>query len=145
MQARNSKRDGDGDKVADGSNMMFVVVRNLKSQPQQQNEANVDGSKKNSFAHDHRLARGDTIKLGRLKFNVKDFRTADQPANLDLKKQGVIDRSASPVRQRYKIDDGEDSENEYHEEEAIEIDCGVVGTHAEDGTEIQCKVCWGNE
>ena len=46
------------------------------------------------------------------------------------------------MKQRYKIDDGEDSENEFHEEEAIEIDCGVVGTHAEDGTEIQCKVCW---
>lgn len=42
------------------------------------------------------------------------------------------------------MDDGDDSENEFHEEEAVEIDCGVVGTHTEDGTEIQCKVCWDN-
>ena len=58
-----------------------------------------------------KMARGDTIKLGRLKFNVKDYRTQNQPANLDLKKQGVIDRSASPVKQRYKVDDGDDSED----------------------------------
>ena len=42
------------------------------------------------------------------------------------------------------MDDGDDSENEFHEEEAVEIDCGVVGTHTGDGTEIQCKVCWDN-
>ena len=49
---------------------MFVVVRNLKSQKNQQSEA------KPSFEHDHRLSKGDTIKLGRLKFRVKDFRTS---------------------------------------------------------------------
>ena len=43
--------------------MMFVVVRNLKSQS-------------NSNVQDYELAKGDTIKLGRLKFSVKDYRTA---------------------------------------------------------------------
>jgi hypothetical protein len=40
---------------------MFVVVRNLKSA--------------NRNVQDYKLGRGDTIKLGRLKFAVKDFRT----------------------------------------------------------------------
>ena len=63
----------------------------------------------------------------------------------------MIERSASPVKQRYKFDDDlregqdPDSDNEFHEEEAVEIDCGVVDSHMPDGSEIQCKVCWGNE
>ena len=86
--------------------------------------------------HDFRLQRGNIIKLGRLKFSVKDFRTDKQPANCDLKRRGIIDRSASPVKQRYRVAtvkaaDGscaedEDSENEFNAEEAVEIDCGVV-------------------
>ena len=51
------------DKQPDASNMMFVVVRNLKSQ-------------NNSNAIEYELQKGDTVKLGRLKFSVKDFRTA---------------------------------------------------------------------
>ena len=51
--------------------MMFVVVRNQKS------------SHKN--LSDFKLNKGDKIKVGRLKFNIKDFRTNEQPANLDLK------------------------------------------------------------
>lgn len=64
--------------------MMFVVVRNLKSQ-------------NNSNAIEYELQKGDTVKLGRLKFSVKDFRTALQPATVDLKKTDN-DRNASPVR-----------------------------------------------
>lgn len=43
--------------------MMFTVVRNLKSQSGATN------------AKDFEIHKGDTIKLGRLKFCVKDFRT----------------------------------------------------------------------
>lgn len=64
--------------------MMFVVVRNLKSQT-------------NNVAEDYEIHKGDTIKLGRLKFCVKDFRTDSQPANIDLKRT-EIDKSASPVK-----------------------------------------------
>ena len=30
----------------------------------------------------------------------------------------------------------DDSENEFAEEEAVEIDCGVVDTHMPDGSEV---------
>jgi hypothetical protein len=66
--------------------MMFVVVRNLKSQSNNPN------------ALDYELQKGDTIKLGRLKFCVKDFRTPVHPANADLKRP---EANASPVRQRF--------------------------------------------
>lgn len=39
---------------------MFIVVRNLKS---------------SSSKSDYKLRKGDIIKLGRIKFKVKDFRT----------------------------------------------------------------------
>jgi len=80
--------------------MMFVVVRNVKSQKAPE-EPQTHEQQQNSILHDFRLQRGNIIKLGRLKFCVKDFRTDTQPANCDLKRKGVIDRSASPVKQRY--------------------------------------------
>lgn len=123
--------------------MMFIVVRNLKSQ-QRQTEQEQQALAANPFMHDYKIQRGDTIKLGRLKFSVKDFRTEKQPANLDLKRSGIIDRSASPVKQRFKESarGDEDSEEEFHQEEAVEIDCGVVDASE---PEIQCKVCWSAE
>jgi hypothetical protein len=111
---------GEGDRA---ENMMFIVVRNLKST--------------NGNVHDCELQKGDTVKLGRLKFCVKDFRTAVHPANADLKRP---EANASPVRLKYHE---EDSENEFQEEEVVEIDCGVVDQSGEEG--IQCKVCWSNE
>lgn len=55
-------RDKDGNAIPDEdvNNKMFVVVRNTKSA---QNNL------------DYKLGRGDIIKLGRIKFNVKDYRT----------------------------------------------------------------------
>jgi len=55
-------RDCDGNPIPDEdvNNKMFVVVRNTKSA---QNNL------------DYKLGRGDIIKLGRIKFNVKDYRT----------------------------------------------------------------------
>lgn len=47
------------------------------------------------------------------------------------------------MRGKFTFDD-QDSENEFQEEEAVEIDCGVVSQN--DGEEpIQCKVCWSGE
>ena len=54
--------DGDGNPITDEdvNNKMFVVVRNTKSA---QNNL------------DYKLNKGDVIKLGRIKFNVKDFKS----------------------------------------------------------------------
>ena len=71
-----------------------------------------------------------------MKFSVKDFRTDSMPANCDLKKQGMIERSASPIKQRHKQMKDDDDSDEFAEEEAVEIDCGVVSTHMPDGSEI---------
>ena len=56
-----------------------------------------------NIQQDYQLHKGDTVKLGRLKFRVKDFRTETTPANSDLRRQGIMDRSASPVKQRYNF------------------------------------------
>ena len=91
--------------ATDQSNRMFVVVRNLKSA--------------NRNVQDYKLGRGDTIKLGRLKFAVKDFRTENQTA--------IADRAQaehSPVKQWHGC--GDEEEDDFAEEEAVEIDCGVV-------------------
>ena len=37
----------------------------------------------------------------------------------------------------------EDSDNDFNQEEAVEIDCGVV--ESGEGHDVQCKVCWGSE
>ena len=118
-------------KRSDASNMMFVVVRNLKSQS-------------NSNAEDYELQKGDTLKVGRLKFAIKDFRTAVQPANADLKRADT-DKNISPIRKCNYSPIDEDSENDFQEEEAVEIDCGVVDPTKEGEEAIQCKVCWSNE
>jgi hypothetical protein len=34
-----------------------------------------------------------------------------------------------------------DDEDDFQEEEAVEIDCGVVNS----SEDITCKICWGNE
>ena len=100
--------------------MMFVVVRNLKSQKPPESQEQPDNQQ--SILHDYRLQQGNIIKLGRLKFCVKDFRSDNQPANCDLKRKGVIDRSASPCKQRYRMPDSsrgadaedEDSDNDFN-------------------------------
>jgi hypothetical protein len=55
-------RDNEGNPIPDEdvNNKMFVVVRNTKSA---QNNL------------DYKLNKGDIIKLGRIKFNVKDFKS----------------------------------------------------------------------
>jgi hypothetical protein len=35
------------------------------------------------FSGEYKLNKGDTIKMGRLKFLIKDYRSGDVPANLD--------------------------------------------------------------
>ncbi len=54
--------DNEGNPITDEdvNNKMFVVVRNTKSA---QNNL------------DYKLGKGDIIKLGRIKFNVKDYKS----------------------------------------------------------------------
>ena len=56
------QKDAEGNPITDEdvNNKMFVVVRNTKSA---QNNL------------DYKLNRGDVIKLGRIKFNVKDYKS----------------------------------------------------------------------
>lgn len=58
-------RDEEGNPIPDEdvNNKMFVVVRNTKSA---QNNL------------DYKLNRGDIIKLGRIKFNVKDYKCCNR-------------------------------------------------------------------
>lgn len=140
---------------------MFVVVRNTKSA---QNNL------------DYKLGRGDIIKLGRIKFNVKDYnhraargssckkdashfkaaspekRPIDplrgpEPADGSAEHQYCSDLMAESTPgkqacQQLKLDHSRDSLQDEFEEEAVEIDCGVVDP--KECPDIQCKVCWDN-
>lgn len=101
---------------------MFVVVRNTKSA---------------SNNLDYKLRRGDIIKLGRIKFNVKDYKSHfGRPSERrdDCEDDGhnhdALERSYCSTNQEFA-------------EEAVEIDCGVVDTSS--GKDIQCKVCWDKD
>lgn len=86
------------------------------------------------------MRKGDIIKLGRIKFKVKDFRTEICPAALD---GGNKRQCLSPSEQwKRDVDDEYWLGGDDFSEEAIEIDCGVVDATQSD---IQCKVCWSNE
>lgn len=117
---------------------MFVVVRNTKSA---QNNL------------DYKLGRGDIIKLGRIKFNVKDYRTkhcqsshkkccphdehdARSPENPEESKDNQVNDA------QLAHNNSMDSLREEFEEEAVEIDCGVVDPKT--SPDIQCKICWDN-
>ena len=95
----------------DVNNKMFIVVRNLKS---------------SSTKTDYRLKKGDIIKLGRIKFKVKDFRTELCQANFDKKgaafSPSPFEKGKGPGYQEEEYWLGGDD----FSEEAIEIDCGVV-------------------
>lgn len=85
----------------DVNNRMFTVVRSCK-----------DASASDIF----KLSKGDVIKLGRLKFKVKDFRTDTVPACED----------GSPIKGRKSLEPETFNEDGEFSEEAVEIDCGVV-------------------
>eukprot|EP00347_Sterkiella_histriomuscorum_P023628 403333938 len=121
-------------------------------------KASADEDVNNKMFIDYKLSKGDIIKLGRIKFKVKDFRTDNLQANLDIQNQNKR-QSQSPVKQSSikKANLGSSSNNinqqlgqdddywvggDDFSEEAIEIDCGVVDSTQSD---IICKVCWGNE
>lgn len=111
-------RDVEGNPIPDEdvNNKMFVVVRNTKSA---QNNL------------DYKLNRGDIIKLGRIKFNVKDYSRANGLMQSAKKGEDALDVNESL----------ESLGNNEFEEEVVEIDCGVVDSSQEG---IQCKVCWDN-
>ena len=69
---------------------MFVVVRNLKSA--------------NRNVQEYKLNKMDTIKLGRLKFSVKDFRTDTSQAFADR----ADNKDVSPVKLPEYDDDEDD-------------------------------------
>ena len=118
---------------------MFVVVRNTKSA---QNNL------------DYKLNKGDVIKLGRIKFNVKDFKSKyhgtsekKQPkdevipevsAQIEEEKKQCNGCSDHTPKKQMIHDNSLDSLTQECEEEVIEIDCGVV----DPTQDIQCKVCW---
>lgn len=99
---------------------MFVVVRNTKSA---------------SNNLDYKLKKGDIIKLGRIKFNVKDFKSHFGRPNQGIEEEE--DDHKNCLERSY------DSTNQEFEEEAVEIDCGVVDTAS--CKDIQCKVCWDKD
>ena len=74
------------------------------------------------------MKKGDIIKLGRIKFKVKDFRTELCQANLDNGRKNCM--SPSPIDPGKKAAAIMDEEywvgGDDFSEEAIEIDCGVV-------------------
>jgi len=102
-------RDSEGNPIPDEdvNNKMFVVVRNTKSA---QNNL------------DYKLNRGDIIKLGRIKFNVKDFRSKFHQTHENPEEHYCMHES--PVKHVH--DQSIDSLRDEFEEEAVEIDCGVV-------------------
>ena len=89
----------EGTADQDYNNKMFLVVRSLKV-----------GNEK----VDYTLQKGDIMKIGRIKFKVKDFRTDKTRAN----------EENSPT----KVMRDEFGELDYPDscEEAVEIDCGVL-------------------
>ncbi len=89
-------------------NTMFVVVRNVKSQPQNEEQPR--------FSGEYKISKGDTIKMGRLKFLVKDFRSDKTSANMDQKFEN------SPVKKQARCEDIDD----FAEEEEVEIECGIA-------------------
>ena len=53
----------------DASNQMFVVVRNIKNKDDE-----------TDFKNEYKISKGDIIKMGRIKFQVRDYRTPREPA-----------------------------------------------------------------
>jgi len=62
---------------------MFIVLSSLKS-----------GNNKNEY----KIKKGDIVKLGRIKFKVKDMRTDSIPAYKDCGRQN----SPSPMKHHFK-------------------------------------------
>lgn len=81
------------------------------------------------------MGRGDIIKLGRIKFNVKDYRTRH---NDDC----LCENPEEDTPKKLQKDQSMDSFRDEFEEEAVEIDCGVLDPKL--CPDIQCKVCWDN-
>lgn len=69
------------------------------------------------------------MKIGRIKFKVKDFRTDSVRANEES--------SPTKIREDDLCLDYPDSC-----EEAVEIDCGSL---QKDQHEIQCRFCWSSD
>ena len=81
------------------------------------------------------MNKGDIVKLGRIKFKVKDFRTDKVPSSFDIPGRRA---SCSPVKNTCKGMQTLHHDDDYwigsgdFSEEAIEIDCGVVDSSSND-------------
>lgn len=62
------------DEQNEEQSKMFVVVRNVKSDSHAEDQ---------NFSGEYKVNKGDTIKMGRLKFLVKDYRSDKIAANCD--------------------------------------------------------------
>jgi hypothetical protein len=86
------------------------------------------------------MSKGDIIKMGRLKFLVRDFRSAHTAANID-----DCEDHNSPIKNSFRLNQSHrsmEAEEECGQEEEIEIDCGI----ADDSMgQIQCKICWSDD
>ncbi len=76
------------------------------------------------------MNKGDTIKMGRLKFLVKDYRSGKIQANMD-------NNDCSPVKKAIRQFEDE----ECGAEEEVEIECAI----ANEKEQIQCKICWDDQ
>ena len=76
-------------------NNMFIVLSSLKSGASK----NVSEIMLLMFEQDYNLKKGDILKLGRIKFKVKDMRTENQPAYSDMPR-GM---SLSPAKKSYGL------------------------------------------
>ena len=76
------------------------------------------------------------MKLGRIKFKVKDMRTDSQPSAFDQNK------GSSPLKQTINCEDDYELGLDDISDEFVEIDCAVVDSISSDNV---CKVCWSNE
>ena len=96
------------------------------------------------------MNRGDIIKLGRIKFNVKDYNRISNMSSCKKghcctspsKKDAPDEELVNSITPQKQLDNSLDSLREEFEEEAVEIDCGVVDPTS--SPDIQCKVCWDN-
>lgn len=71
-------------------NKMYVVVRNVKGKQGTQESAQTTAD---TEKYDYRINKGDIIKMGRLKFLVRDFRSEHTAAKVDSNGDSPIKRS----------------------------------------------------
>lgn len=115
---------------------MFIVVRNTKSTPNNQ---------------DYQLCKGDIIKLGRIKFNVKSFfgiknsSRADSPMKAVLNRNFVDLESDGEVSEGLAIEDGLQAVDDTDNDAKSLQNTSRSHCSQQSKSQKQCKVCWSND